>query len=177
MKQLLRCCAAVLAAGAPGTGSGADLAPLQTGLDYHSFANVEQFRATRLELDLRVDFTNKVLFGTAALQIKRLDPRATELVLDTRQLDIRAVEEKAIDVIGATAKSQTTWVSRPFHFDKADPILGSPLVIELAPSKKTTELIKIEYVTAPAAPALQWLAAKQTIGGHRPFMYTLSEPI
>jgi len=33
----------------------ADLEPIQSGLDYHSFANVEQFRVTRLELDLRVE--------------------------------------------------------------------------------------------------------------------------
>ena len=29
-------------------------APIQSGLDYHSYANVEQFRVTRVELDLRV---------------------------------------------------------------------------------------------------------------------------
>ena len=74
-----------------------------------------------------------MLFGAVGLEVKRLDPRATELVLDTRDLDIRDVSEKATDVLGATAKSETTWVSRPFHFDKADPILGSPLVIELPP--------------------------------------------
>jgi len=179
---MLRCCAAGLmlaclsrvAAAAAAT----DLAPLQPGLDYHSFANVEQFRVTHLELDLRVDFTNKVLFGAVALEIKRLDPRATDLVLDTRELDVRDVEEKATNVLGATAKSQTTWVSRPFHFDKADSILGSPLVIELAPSsKKTTELIRIDYVTAPTAPALQWLTEKQTAGRHKDFLYTQSEPI
>ncbi len=109
---------------------------MQPGLDYHSFANVEQFRVTHIELNLRVDFVNKVLFGAAALEIKRLDPRATELVLDTRDLDIRDVSEKATNVLGALSKSETTWVSRPFHFDKADPILGSPLVIELPPLKK-----------------------------------------
>ena len=118
------------------SAAATDLAPIQPGLDYHSFANIEQFRVTHLELDLRVDFTNKVLFGAVALEIKRLDPRATELVLDTRDLDVRDVEEKAANVLGATAKSQTTWVSRPFHFDKADPILGSPLVIELAPRRR-----------------------------------------
>ena len=42
-----------------------DLAPLQSGLDYHSFANIEQFRVTHIELALRVDFHNKVLFGEA----------------------------------------------------------------------------------------------------------------
>ena len=155
----------------------ARLAPIQSGLDYHSFANIEQFRITHLELNLRVDFPHTVLFGAVALEIKRLDPRATELVLDTRDLDIRDVSERATDVLGATSKSETTWVSRPFHFEKADPILGSPLVIELPPSKRTTHLIKIEYVTSPGASALQWLTEKQNPDRHHPLMYTLSEPI
>jgi aminopeptidase N len=155
----------------------ARLAPIQSGLDYHSFANVEQFRVTHVELNLRVDFPHTVLFGAVALEIKRLDPRATELVLDTRDLDIRDVSERATDVLGATSKSETTWVSRPFHFQKADPILGSPLVIELPPSKRTTHLIKIEYVTSPEASALQWLTEKKNPGRNHPLMYTLSEPI
>jgi aminopeptidase N len=162
---------------AAASGTGPDLAPLQPGLDYHSFANVEQFRVTHLQLDLRVDFANKVMFGAVTLELKRLDPRATELVLDTRNLDIRDVEEKPTNLLGATAKDQTTWVSRPFHLDKADPILGSPLIIELPPSKKSTETVRIEYVTSPGAPALQWLTDKQTAGKHHPFMYTESESI
>jgi len=164
-------------AGSAFAAAGADLAPIQTGLDYHSFANVEQFRVTHVELNLRVDFVNKVLFGEAALEIKRLDPRATELVLDTRDLDIRDVSEKPTNVLGALSKSETTWVSRPFHLDKSDPILGSPLVIELPPLKKSTEIIKIEYVTSPSSPALQWLTDKQTAGRHHAFMYTMSSPI
>ncbi len=166
-----------LAASAAAAAAGPDLAPLQPGLDYHSFANVEQFRVTHVALNLRADFTNKVLFGVVALEIKRLDPNATQLVLDTRDLDVRDVSEKATHVLGALSKSETTWVSRPFHVDKADPLLGSPLVIELPPGKKTTETIKIDYVTSPTAPALQWLTDKQTAGKHHPFMYTLSYPI
>ncbi len=154
-----------------------DLAPLQSGLDYHSFANIEQFRVTHIELALRVDFHNKVLFGEAALEVKRLDPNATELVLDTHGLDIRDVSEKPTSVIGALAKSETTWVSRPFHVDKADPILGSPLVIELPPHKRSTQTIKIEYVTAPDAASLHWLDDAHTAGKHHPLMYTLSAPI
>ena len=151
----------------------ADLEPLQAGLDYHSFANTEQFRVTHVELDLRVDFRNKVIIGTAALELKRLDPRATQLVLDTRDLDVREVSERPTRVLGALSKSETTWVSRPFHLDKADPILGSPLVIELPPSKKGTQNIKIEYVTSPTAPGLVWLTDRQTLGGHHPFLYSL----
>jgi leukotriene-A4 hydrolase len=157
--------------------AGTDLAPIQSGLDYHSFANIEQFRVTHMGLSLRADFRNKVLFGAVVLQIKRLDPNATQVVLDTRDLDVRDVSEKPSSVIGALSKSETTWVSRPFHVDKSDPVLGSPLVIELPPSKKATETIKIEYITSPTAPGLQWLADKQTAGKHQPFMYTLSYPI
>jgi leukotriene-A4 hydrolase len=154
-----------------------DLAPLQSGLDYHSFANIEQFRVTHIDLDLRVDFHNKVLFGEAALEVKRLDPNATELVLDTQGLDIRDVSEKPTSVMGALSKTETTWVSRPFHVDKADPILGSPLVIELPPHKRSTQTIKVEYVTSPDAASLHWLDDAHTAGRHHPLMYTLSAPI
>jgi len=169
---------ASLALACSSRAAAADLEPIQSGLDYHSFANVEQFRVTRVGLSLRVDFRNKVLFGAAVLEVKRLDPRASELVLDTRDLDVRDVSEKASNVLGALSKSETTWVSRPFHFDKADPILGSPLVIELPPLlKKSTETIKIEYITSPSAPGLVWLTDQQTLGKHHPFLFSLSSPI
>jgi len=135
--------------------AAADLTPLQSGLDYHSFANVDEFRVTHLELDLRVDPFFKTLRGVAALQVRRLDPNATELILDTRDLNISDVTIKAQDVLGATSKSETTWVSRPFHFEKKDPILGQALVIELPPSKRSTVLVRIDYETSPTAPALQ----------------------
>jgi len=155
--------------------AGGDLEPLQPGLDYHSFANIEQFRVNKLELELWVDWSGKTLSGTAGLQIKRLDPAATELILDTRDLNILDVTEKAQDVIGATSKGETAWVSRPYHLDRKDPILGQALVIELPPSKRPSEFIRIEYETSPTSPALQWLGSAQTKG--KPFLYTQSEPI
>jgi leukotriene-A4 hydrolase len=156
---------------------GADTAPIEPGFDYHSFANVDQFRVTHVELDLRIDLEGKVISGVAALEFKRLDPRATQLVLDTKDLMINDVSQKATDVLGATAKNQTIWVSRPFHLEKPDPILGSALVIELPPSRKTVESIRVDYETSPTAGALQWLTAKQTAGHHKGFLYTQSEPI
>lgn len=174
------CVASVMLAGPIGataaTIATGDLAPIQSGLDYHSFANIDQFRVTRLELDLRVDSTNKVVYGAVGLAIKRLDPTATELVLDTRDLDVTDVTEKAQDVMGATSKTETTWVSRPFHFERKDPILGQALVIDLPPSKRATEFIRVEYQTSPNASGLQWLTGSQA-GGHKPFMYTESEAI
>jgi leukotriene-A4 hydrolase len=156
---------------------GADTSPIEPGLDYHSFANVDQFRVTHLELDLRVDLEGKTISGVVGLEFKRLDPRATQLVLDTKDLMINDVSQKATDVLGATAKNQTIWVSRPFHLEKPDPILGQALVIELPPTRKTVESIRIDYETLPGAYGLQWLTPKQTAGRHKAFLYTQSEPI
>jgi len=157
--------------------SAADSTPIEPGLDYHSYANVDQFRTTHLELELRVDLEDKTISGTVELDLKRLDPRATQLILDTKDLTINDVTQKATDVLGAKAKDDDIWVSRPFHLEKPDPILGSALVIELPPSRKPLESIRIDYETSPTAAALQWLTKKQTAGGHRAFLYTQSEPI
>jgi leukotriene-A4 hydrolase len=146
------------------------------GVDDHSYANVDQFRVTHLDLKLDVDLQLKSIGGTVILELKRLDPRATRLVLDTKDLVISNVMHMATDILGATAKNQTFWVSRPFHLEKADPILGSALVIELPPSRNGTESIKIDYETSPTASALQWLTPKQT-SRHKAFLYTNSEPI
>ena len=154
----------------------ADNGPIDPGFDYHSYANVDQFRATQLELEMRVDLQAQTITGVAGFEFKRLDPRATQLVLDSKGLMINDVRQKATDVLGATAKNQTIWVSRPFHLEKPDPILGSALVIELTPSKKTTETIRIDYETTPASSALQWLTSKQT-ARHKAFLYTKSAPI
>jgi leukotriene-A4 hydrolase len=155
----------------------ADLSPIVSGLDYHSYANVDQFRVTHLDLDLRVDLDGKAIDGAVALEIKRLDPRATQLVLDTKGLMINDVTQKATDVLGATAKNQTIWVSRPFRMEKPDPILGSALVIELPASRKSLESLRITYETLPDAAALQWLTPQQTAGKKKGFLYTASEPI
>jgi leukotriene-A4 hydrolase len=173
----MRVCLAglVLACGLP--AAGAVLSPIESGLDYHSYANVDQFRTTHIELDLRIDLEDKAISGTVALKLERLDPRATQLVLDTKDLMINDVSQKATDVLGATAKNQTIWVSRPFHLERPDPILGSALVIDLPPSRKTVESIRIDYETLPTAAALQWLTPKQTAGRRKAFLYTQSEPI
>jgi leukotriene-A4 hydrolase len=163
---------AAFTCGASTTDSG----PLDPGFDYHSYANVDQFRTTHLDLDLRVDFQFKTITGSVTLDLKRLDPRSTQLVLDTKDLMILDVRQKATDVLGATSKNQTIWVSCPFHLEKPDPILGTALVIQLPPSRKGTESIRIDYETLESSPALQWLTEKQT-ARHKPFLYTESEPI
>jgi len=175
--MMRHCALGLMLAGSAYVANSVDLEPLQSGLDYHSFANIEQFRVTRLELDLRVDSDARVLRGVVGLLVKRLDRGATQLILDTRDLAVTGVSEKAQGVLGAMSKTETTWVGRPYHFERKDPILGQALVIELPPSNKPTEFIRIEYETSPSAPGLQWVAAADTTGHRQPFLFTQSEPI
>src|ERR1700736_1165868 len=175
--MMRHCALGLMLAGSAYAATPADFAPIQSGLDYHSFANIEQFRVTRLELDLRVDSDARVLRGVVGLHLKRLDPGATQLILDTRELTVTEVTEKAQGVLGAASKTETTWGGRPFPFERKDPILGQALVIELPPSNKPTEFIRIDYETSPTAAGLQWVAAGETAGHRQPFLYTQSEPL
>jgi leukotriene-A4 hydrolase len=88
--------------------------------DYHSYANTRDFRTQHLLLDLDVDFTRRVLAGSVELRLQRLSAEATELVLDTRDLDIAEV---------ATATGQGAWIPTTFKLDDRDAILGSALRI------------------------------------------------
>jgi leukotriene-A4 hydrolase len=151
--------------------------PAEAVADDHSAANVDQFRLTHLDLDLTVDFDARQLQGSVVLYLERLDPRAAQLVLDERDLAISGVTQLSADILGSTEKPEPVWVSRPFHTGKRDPILGSPLIIDLPASGAATETIKIEYATSPGAAALQWLAPTQTAGKSQPFLITQSEPI
>src|ERR1700733_2684908 len=92
---MLACASSVAASG-----------PIDPAFDYHSYANVDQFQTTHLDLDLRVIFKFKQLAGSVTLELKRLDPRATQLVLDTKDIMILDVTQKATDILGATAKNQ-----------------------------------------------------------------------
>ena len=161
--------AAVILSGPPAWAGGVE--------DSDSFATVDQFRVTHIALDLSVDFPSRVLRGSGGLEIKRLDPRAEQLVLDTRGLIIGEVSQLSTDIVGQTSKSEPIWVSRPFSLGKADPILGSPLIIELPPSRAATVTLKIDYETTPGAAALQWVTPAQNAGRKQPFMFTQSEPI
>src|SRR5689334_20363542 len=119
--------AIVVAAAACGPRA-AERAPARAGaavdrrVDEHSYAEPARVRVRRLRLELRADFAARQLAGTAALELAWLLPAPYRLILDTRDLVIERVE--APDVHGA-------WRAAPFTLGERDPILGSPLVIEL----------------------------------------------
>jgi aminopeptidase N len=119
-----------------------------------------------VSLDLSVDFPGKTLRGVAVL---RFDPvgaaSPTQLVLDTRALEIRSAASSVDGVDFAPAE---------FELKPADPILGSALAVQLPQGAKC---VRIEYETSPGASGLQWLDAAQTAGKQHPFLFTQSQAI
>jgi leukotriene-A4 hydrolase len=123
-------------------------------MDVHSHSRPDRVRVRHLDLDLDVQFDRKTIAGAATVHFDRVD--GDELILDTRDLAIHAVENAISYELGT-----------------ADPILGAPLRIRLADSAPVT----VRYSTAQGASGLQWLEPAQTAGKVHPFLYTQSQAI
>lgn len=163
--------AALTAACAPMTG-GSSLpvlppsatAPVDYANDIHSYARPEIARVRNVDLDLTADFAAKTLTGTAALDIQGVQG-ANEIVLDTRNLDIRDVRDAA---------------GQPLQYVVGDEeaIRGRPLTVRFpALSVGETRRIVVSYATRPDAAALQWLNASQTAGGQHPYLFSQGQAI
>jgi leukotriene-A4 hydrolase len=128
--------------------------------DIHSFARPAEARVTHLALDLRAAMAERQLQGTATLTVERR-PGASELVLDTRDLDV----EKVTDGGGGALK---------YTLGEADAVKGRPLTIVL-PERDWP--IIVSYRTQPTAAALQWLTPAQTSGKRLPYLFSQGQAI
>ena len=138
-------------------------APIRYVQDVHSYAQPQVARVKHVDLDLTADFTAHTLSGTAALTVTA-EPGATQIVLDTRDLTIRAVRDDKGPL--------------QYRLGAADPILGSPLTVTFpAFAAGETRKIYVDYVTSPNAAALQWLTPAQTAGGQKPYLFSQGEAI
>jgi leukotriene-A4 hydrolase len=138
---------------------------IEPGVDYHSFANVADFRVRHLDLDLDVNFDARRLAGRADLTVERRNPSARTLILDTRALTVRSVTLLPSQPLG-------------FKLGAAREHLGQPLEIALPAGAGEKELkVRIEYQTAPEASGLQWLTAAQTAGKKHPYLFSQSQAI
>ncbi len=137
--------------------------------DPHSYAEPGRFVVRHVALDLVADFAAQRLEGTAELTVDQLDPAATELNLDTRDLEIKSVR-----LMYASGRSQVL----AFRLGPLDPVLGARLTIEFARCCAATSpmSLRIEYRTSSEASALQWLEPAQTSGPH-PFVYSQGQSI
>ena len=128
-------------------------------LDPHSYADSEQPVTERIDLDLKVDFVQRVLSGEILLTLR--EASTGPLDLDTRDLRIGAVE---------------TPDDKPVRYELAPPerILGTRLRVHLPAG---TRAIRVRYSTSSEASALQWLGPSQTAGGQHPYLYSQCQPI
>ena len=135
-------------------------------LDPHSYSNPQQIRIDHTDLNLKVDFDKKQLLGHVTHKLKAVEGQSpTELVLDTRRLNIERCEVSADGSNFTTAKHQ---------LDKEDHILGSALRIALP---QNVQAVRIYYHTSPEASGLQWLSPNQTADKKHPFLFSQSQAI
>jgi leukotriene-A4 hydrolase len=133
--------------------------------DVHSYANPGEVRVAHAALDLEVLFGERILRGSADLSLERVDPSASVVRLDTRGLDVAAVE---------TSRGGSGWSAASFEVGAPDPILGAPLTVAL---RSGDDRVRIAYATRPTASGLQWLAPAQTAGRRHPFLFSQSQAI
>ena len=134
-------------------------------VDEHSYAEPDKVRTNDLALELAVDFARKQLRGTATYALEWLDPAATQLLLDTRDISIQKAEGQGAD---------GQWSELKFALAGKDPILGSKLTIE---TPERPAKVRVTYATSPEASGLQWLEPSMTEGKNGPFMFSQSQQI
>ena len=136
------------------------MAEIKSGVDYHSLSNPGEMKVTHLDLDLTADFDAKRLKGSVTLTFDKLAADASELVLDTRDLDIQSVSANG--------------ESLAFTLDEADPELGAALRIQVP---EGINQVTVSYQTSPQASGVQWLTPAQTAGKQHPFLFTQAQAV
>jgi len=133
--------------------------------DESSYAEPDKVAITDIALDLKLDFDQKQIGGTAVYSLDWKDKAATQLVLDTRDLTISKVEALSAD--GTRSPLQ-------FELAAADKVFGSKLTIA---TPERPAKVEVTYHTAPTASGLQWLEPSMTEGKKLPFMFSQSQAI
>ena len=134
----------------------------QTSTNYveesHSYASPNDAIINHLSLDIEVDFESEIIRGSATYTIQ--NNQSTEIVLDTKFLDIENVQADGKD---------TKFSLGPF-----DDMLGQFLRIRIQEDTKT---ITVFYKTTSKTEALQWLNPQQTADKTHPFLFTQGQAI
>jgi leukotriene-A4 hydrolase len=142
------------------SSDNATISDIESGTDYHSFSNPDEIKVTHIDLDLQADFNQKSLIGSATLSFDRVNPQATTLILDTRDLTITSVNIDGSPIA--------------FKLMAKDENLGAPLHIDVG--TQATK-VSIFYQTAASASGVQWLTPEQTAGKKHPFLFTQAQAV
>eukprot|EP00095_Tigriopus_kingsejongensis_P012310 snap_masked-scaffold284_size223161-processed-gene-1.4 protein:Tk12310 transcript:snap_masked-scaffold284_size223161-processed-gene-1.4-mRNA-1 annotation:"leukotriene a-4 hydrolase" len=132
--------------------------------DPSSFANADKVKVTDVFLQLEANFQKEVLQGRVTLSLEKVDPNATEVILDSYDLKVEG------------AKCASSGKELDFSVGKKN-FLGSALTVKL-PTCSAPELkIIIQYETSPSAGALMWLNPAQTAGKTHPYVFSQCQAI
>jgi aminopeptidase N len=156
-------CAALTA-----SANAASPPPIELGRDYHSYANVNQFRIEHLSLELQVVFEQQRLSGVVDLDVKRQAAGADTLTLDTRDLTVRAIW---------WLRAPNDLVPLRWEWGDEDATLGRALRVAIPGDSGERLKVRVSYQTRPGASGLQWVPAAQTAGKTAPFLFTQSQAI
>ncbi len=124
----------------------------------HSYAQPNEAVITHLDLDIDVDFDQKIITGKATYKIE--NNNSLEIILDIKFLVIEKVQADGKDT--------------EFSLGEFDEHLGQPLNISIG---KETKNITVYYSTTDKTEALQWLSPQQTTDKTYPFLFTSGSPI
>lgn len=124
----------------------------------HSYAQPNAAVIKHLDLDILVDFEQKIISGQASYKIESFESNV--IILDSKFLEIEKVLAD-----GKVAK---------FKMGSPDKLLGQSLNIDI---EKSTKEISIFYKTSAESEALQWLNPMQTADKKHPFLLTQGQAI
>ena len=130
--------------------------------DQHSASRPLEAVVTHTHLNLHVDFDKKEISGLAILTVDN-KVKGTELLLDTRNLEIKNV------FLGD--ESHPT----KFELQPEQKFLGRALKITIEPQQD--QKVMVRYRTTAQSDALQWLDPSQTAGKQHPFLFTQGQAI
>ncbi len=133
--------------------------------DKFTYSNYDEVQITHLDLNLDVNFEDKVLEGIATIDFDRIKDNANYLVLDSKDLTIRSV---------SLSDGETTNEISTFTLSEDDETLGQSLTIPLSDN---TKQVVIDYRTSPEAEGLQWLSPAQTAGKEKPYLFSQAQAI
>jgi leukotriene-A4 hydrolase len=127
--------------------------------DTHTYAQPNEAVVKHLDLDLNVNFEEKMLKGSATWKIEA-QADVEEIIFDIYDLNIESVSSNG--------------EALEYSIGEFEDDHGKPLTIKIKPDTKE---LTIAYSTGKDARALQWLNPEQTAGKKLPFLFTQSQAI
>ncbi|XP_066235666.1 aminopeptidase B [Saccopteryx leptura] len=139
--------------------------------DVASASSFRDFEMLHLHLDLRAEFANRTLSGTAALELRCLVPTgAAELRLDSHP---------SLEVTAAALRREPSGPEEPVSLHtRPFTRYGCALCLSFPQPRPAGERFQVLLTyRVGAGPAVCWLAPEQTAGKEKPFVYTQGQAV